>query len=219
MDIWKTLRDRFPAAGPRISDLKSKFELVNTFLPVIAGWKKEAASDGNLSAAGAAAAYRRRMDKDVMQEVRSMRKLIDESKANLEVSRAKATQPVFDQNDHLGAAHRREIRDFLRNSDQSQRLSLLLGKSADPLFLKAALELPPIISGIPEKQVDMVRQTYAERHSASVLEHIELRQDALEIMTTFANAFKDEVKNNAGLENSSDFDAWFDKGIEPGART
>ncbi|MCV3764038.1 hypothetical protein [Rhizobium sp. TRM95796] len=216
-DLLTTLRQRFPKPDHRISDLAGMFETVNTFIPVITAWKKEAASNKNLSEAGASAAYRRKIGENVMREVRNMNSLIRESREKISSSRVQVTQPTFDQKDMLAAAHRREIREFLRNADTSQRLSLVMGKDADPLFINAALELPTVVSGLLEQQADMVRKVYAERYHPDVLEHIELREEALEVMTAFASIFKEEVRKQAGIRNEPDFDAWYETGAEPEA--
>lgn len=222
-NLFTTLLERFPSADPRVSDLKAKLDLINSFLPVIDGWKKEAATNKHLSEAGVASAYRKRLDKDVMREVREMNRMIADGKANLVASRKKASQPVYDQADTLGAAHRREVREFLRGLDTKERLDLLISKDADPIFINAALELPAALSGIPEAQAVHVRQAYAEKQNPDLLDHINIREEALGVMQGFATGFKDEIRSRAGLDTSvrygkaSQFDDWYDTGAEPEA--
>lgn len=223
MDIYTTLRSRFPAPDHRISDLKTKFDLANTFLPVIKTWRKEAASNKHLSEAGAASAYRKRLDKEVMREVREMDRLIAESKTNLVAARKKACLPVFDPSDIVSALHRREVREFLRSLDIKERLELLLVQGDDPIYIEAALELHPALSGLPADQAEHVREKYAETYNPEVMEHIHLREAALEVMTAFSSAFKAEVREQAGLETvggigrASAFDTWYQTGAEPEA--
>ncbi|WP_037436204.1 hypothetical protein [Sinorhizobium fredii] len=211
-NLFSTLRQRFPRDA-RVSDLGNVFDTVSSFLPVISGWKQEAARDKHLSAAGASAAYRRRIGENVMKTIRDMDALIADSKRNLEASRAKVSQPKYDPQDALAAAHRREIREFLRSVEQTQRLSLLID-SADPIFIQAALELPTVLSGIHETQAKLVRDSYAQRFNPDVLEHIEIRDEALTVMTSFAHALREEVAKHAGLEGN-EFQDWYATGQEP----
>lgn len=212
MDLFSTLRQRFPRNDSRVSDLERIFDTVDTFVPILSSWKEEA-KDKNLSDSGVSAAYRRRLGENVMKTIRNMDSMIAESKQHLEASRVKSSQPSYDRADALAAAHRREIREFLRSADQSQRLSLLL-ESTDPIFLQAALELPTMLSGIPETQVQHVRDSYARRFNPGVLEHIEIREEALTVMTSFANGIRAEVAKHAGLKDK-EFQAWYETGQEP----
>ncbi len=212
MDLFTTLRQRFPRDA-RVSDLESVFDTVSSFLPIVSSWRQEAAKDKNLSEAGASAAYRRRIGENVMKEIRNMDSLIADSKQKLEASRVKASQPSYDRQDALAAAHRREIREYLRSVDQKERLSLLM-ESPDPIFLQAALELPTMLSGIHGTQAQHVRDNYVQRFNPGVMEHIEVREDALTVMTAFANGLRSEVAKHAGLEGQA-FRDWYATGQEP----
>lgn len=214
MDIFSTLKSRFPAHDSRVSDLKSMFDNVASFGPHVANWRKEAGSNKHLSEAGAAAAFRNRMNKDIMQTIRHMRSSIEESKGHLETARKKVTQPEYNRDDALAAAHRREIRDFLRSTPDKDRIHLVAGETADPLFVEAALELPPIVSGLTSQQEQLVRQAYAEKFKPEVLDHITVREEALSVMTAMDGVVRTEFAKHAGLDKKQ-FDAWYDHGIEP----
>lgn len=214
-DVFSTLRSRFPASDPRVSDLKAAFDNVNSFLPIVSKWKQEAASNKHLSPAGVSSAYRKRMGENVMREIRRVKGLIEDSKAKLAESKVNVTKPKFDPTDMLAAAYRREIRDFLRQADTSQRIALVMSDTADPIFSAAVLELPTVVSGLTDQHAEVVRKVYAERNHPDVLEHIQVREDALEVMTAFATAFKQEVKKEAGISRPDLFEAWYENGIEP----
>ncbi|NML73566.1 hypothetical protein HHL25_05430 [Rhizobium sp. S-51] len=217
VDLLTTLRQRFPASDPRVADLEGAFNNVNSFVPIVTKWKVEAGSNRHLSPAGVASAYRKRMGENVMQEVRRMHTLIKDSRQKLDEARVNVGKPKYDPSDMMAAAHRREIREFLRTVDTSQRLSLVLGEKADPIFAAAALELPTVVSGLPEEQAAMVREVYAERNHPDVLEHIQVREEALEVMAAFASVFKEDVRKQAGIDNKKAFEAWYDTGTEPEA--
>ncbi|WP_414899349.1 hypothetical protein [Rhizobium cremeum] len=216
-DLLTTLRQRFPTSDDRVSDLKGVFDNINTFVPIVSQWKEEAGRNKHLSPAGISSAYRKRMGENVMQEVRRMNTVIAESKAKLAEAKVNVTKPKYDPTDMLGAAYRREIREFLRQTETSQRLSLVMSETADPIFTAAALELPTVVSGLPEQQADMVRKVYAERNHPDVLEHIAVRESALEVMTAFASVFKEEVRKQAGIDDKKAFEAWYETGAEPEA--
>lgn len=217
VDLLTTLRQRFPASDPRVSDLEGAFNNVNSFVPIVSKWKQEAASNKHLSAAGVSSAYRKRIGENVMQEVRRMKSLIEDSKQKLAEAKVNVTKPKYDPTDMLAAAYRREIREFLRQADPSQRIALIMSETADPIFSAAALELPHVVSGITDQHADIVRQIYAERHHPDVLEHIKVREEALEVMTAFASVFKEEVRKQAGIDSKPVFEAWYENGTEPEA--
>lgn len=214
-DVFSTLRQRFPASDQRVSDLAGVFNTVNSFVPVISKWKQEVAGNKHLSQAGVSSAYRKKISENVMREVRKMKEVIEDSKAKLAASKINVMKPKYDPTDMLAAAYRREIREFLRQADPSQRIALVMSDTADPIFTAAALELPTVISGLTEQHAEVVRKVYAERHHPDVLEHIQVREDALEVMTAFASAFKNEVKKEAGISRPDLFEAWYETGTEP----
>lgn len=209
MEAINELRRRLGADRPAARDLGTMFENVASFAAAPAVRKAQFAENRNLSAAGVNDELRRFLARGAVPEIRRTLAYVEASKASLSEARAKLSRPAIDPADTMGAAHRREAREFLRTVDAGERVRLLLD-NPDPLFVAAALEMPNALSGITDEIRGHVEQSYAATMRPGELAEVEARAEALATLEAAAKIARGEIARHVGFATDQEFDGWFD---------
>ena len=87
----------------------------------------------------------------------------------------------------------------------------------DPIFLAAALQGPPELSGLTAQMRADVEQAYVRAHHAQTLRAMEDRQEALDVVGAAAEIAIMEVRNHVGMA-PDEFERWFADGGKALAR-
>jgi hypothetical protein len=108
------------------------------------------AAEGKLSPKGLEEAVRDHFASTVIPDLRRATWQAERSINAIATRRAILLAVQFDKADAVGADHRRELRAFLREMSEGERIAAITSNRA---FLEAACELPAMLSGLTEQHV------------------------------------------------------------------
>lgn len=134
------------ASHPLGAEIKSALEAAERFGERASAIK----ADRNLSAEGQTNAINAQL-KSTLRDVRDFGVPLAKMRSRLDEIQATIAKPAFDKVDVAGALARQEIRSALRGMSLADRAALLVGDDADPRFVDAVLEQPPLLSGTPKE--------------------------------------------------------------------
>lgn len=201
----ETLRARWSG---KFADLNGLHETVTSFSGAAARKRDEIAKPGRLSPAGVGEELRAWLAGGLVGEVKRARKTAEDGLAMLAEQRAKLATPTFDASDTIGAAHRKEAREYLRSLDRAERLKIL-SEDADPLLVAAALEIPAL-SGLDKPMIEALQRVYVEKTHGETLAQIEEREEALTALAAAAGVIKAELQSDVAPREGQTFDGWFE---------
>jgi hypothetical protein len=210
MTAADTLRARFRPEWKARSDFAGLDTMLETVLSFIAAPKvKKVALEkpGTLDAHGVAQALRRDLGKDVVPELRRIRRVVSERKEAMKNERAALGKPKIDATDVAAAMLRQETRTYLRGLTLGERMNVL-SNNPDPAMLAAAFEAPAALSGLTAETRVHVEEAYVQANHAPTLKAMDDREEALAVVGAAAEVAVMEVRSNVGLE-SHEFDGWF----------
>src|SRR5262245_36773674 len=124
--------------------------------------KAEIEAPRTLNAHGVSEALRNKLSKTVVPELARIHRVVAERKAALVVERGALATPKIDASDAVANSLRWEARTYLRGLDPSARMLLLMQNPPDPIFLAAALQGPPELSGLTAQMRADVEQAYVK---------------------------------------------------------
>ncbi|WLA78816.1 hypothetical protein [Bradyrhizobium elkanii] len=112
------------------------------------------------------------------RDLRDARKPLEDFAKSIESMRAKVKPAEIDRGDIVGALERMEIRTFVFNSTNAEKMKLLL-EDADPVILDAVLSAPRALSGVPAEYYDRAKAAREEQLHGPVLRDIAAAQEVL----------------------------------------
>jgi hypothetical protein len=134
------------ASHPMKSEVQSAFAAAEAFAAKAATIK----IDKLLSAEGRTNAIKAQL-RGALRDVRDAGAPVAEVRSRLDGIQSRIKRPPVDRDDIAGALARQEIRAALRGMSLGDRAALLVGDAADPRFVDAVLEQPPLLSGTPKE--------------------------------------------------------------------
>lgn len=210
MDIVEALRSRFRPEWKTRADTAGLDRMFETALSFIEAPKLKHAAlvkTGNLSARGLGEALRHDLGKDVVPELRRMRRDINARQEALKEERAGLAKPKVDASDLAAAMRRQELRTYFRGLESAERMKILL-ECPEANSLVAVLEMPPALSGLTAEMRTHAEQAFVEANHGPTLKAMDDRQEALDQVSAAVDVATMEVRNYVGLEGQT-FDQWF----------
>jgi hypothetical protein len=210
MTAVDTLRARFRPewkTRPDLAGIETMLENALSFIAAPKVMKDRIAKVGTLNALGIAQAMRRELSKDVVPELRRIRRVVSERKEATKHERAALAKPTIDATDLAAALLRQEMRTYLRDLSLAERMNVL-SNNPDPIMLVAALEAPAVLSGLTAETRAHVEEAYVQAKHAKTLRVMDDREEALTVVDVAAQFAVAEVFANVRLE-AHEFDGWF----------
>jgi hypothetical protein len=136
---------------PHKAELKRALEASEKFSDRAAAIK----SNKDLSDAGRAKETKAQL-RAALRDIRDAASPVTEMKAKLAAIQEGIKRPSFDKTDIAGALARQEIRAAIRAMPLGDRAALLTGDGADPRYVDAVLEQPPLLSGTPPELFEKI---------------------------------------------------------------
>jgi uncharacterized protein YdaT len=152
----KLLEERY-SNHPLRSDVQNALESAERFAAKAASIRQ----NKDLSQEGKTNAVKSQL-RAALRDVRDAGAPVAEMKERLNAIQASISIPKFDKADMVGALGRQEIRQALRGMSLGDRAGLLLGDGADPRWIDAVLEQPPLLSGTPPELYDQAKVSRLE---------------------------------------------------------
>jgi hypothetical protein len=131
---------------PLRAEIKSALEAAERFAEKASAIR----SDRLLSQEGKTTAIKSQL-KSTLRDVRDFGAPLAAMRSRLDGIQATITRPAFDKTDVAAALGRQEIRAAMRGMPLGDRAALLVGDDADPRWVDAVLEQPPLLSGTPKE--------------------------------------------------------------------
>lgn len=210
MNATETLRSRFRPDWRERTDmvgLHGMLETALSFFAAPAAKRAKLAEPGTLSERGLAESLRKDLGTNVVPELRRIRKTVDERRAAIGEERKALARPRIDTADVAAAMLRQEMRAYLRELSSGDRMAALID-NADPTMLTAALEAPPLLSGLTATTRDHVVQAYLETTHGGLLRAMEERREALDVVGAAAELAINAMRPYVGLDPHQ-FEPWF----------
>lgn len=209
MNATDTLRSRFRPewkARTDLAELNTMFETALSFIAAPKAKKAAIEKAGTLNARGVAEALRRDLGKDVVPELRRIRRVVNERKEATKHERAALAKLTIDTTDVAAAILRQDMRSYLRGLSLGERMNVL-SNNPDPAMLAAALEAPAPLSGLTAETRERVEEAYVQANHAKTLKAMEDREEALAVVGAAAEIAAMEIRSHVGLE-PHEFDSW-----------
>lgn len=169
--------------------------------------KARVAQAGTLNELGLAQALRGELSRNIVPELRRIRKLAQERRAAVEAQRAALAQVKVDPADLVGALQRQEIRSYLRGLSDGERMRLLI-ENPDPRVSQAALEMPAAFSGLNEEARAQVVEAYMRANHSAALKALDEMGEALSLLDAAARIAIMEIRTQVGM-GDAEFEDWF----------
>lgn len=205
-----TLRTRIRPEWRSNSDLRGVVDMVETALAATGAPKaaqERVAQNRTLNALGIAQALRGELTRNVVPELRRIRRVAQERRAAVESQRAAMAQVRVDAADVVGARHREEMRAHLRGLDDGARMKVLI-EDPDPRWTQAALELPAVLSGLNADTRAHVEEAYMRAAHSATLKALDELGEALSLLEAAARIAIMEVRTHLGM-GEAEFEDWF----------
>jgi hypothetical protein len=158
------------------------------------------AKAGKFTARGLAQERIAKLKAGVVSKMRQDRLLIDRTAQELKQRRATLKRPVLDRTDVVAALDRREIRDRVQSLPLSEQRKILFDKDCDSRILDAILDMPKVLSGIPDEIFHIVEAARLEQLFAPALREIEEMEAVVAEATAAAEVARNDQRSASGLE-------------------
>ena len=147
------------------------------------------------------------LSRNIMPELRRIRKVAKERRAVVEGQRAALAQVKVDPTDVVGALQRQEIRSYLRGLSDGERMRLLI-ENPDPRVPQAALEMPATLSGRSDEARAQVVEAYMRANHSAALKASDEMAEALSLLDAAARIAIMEIRTQVGM-GDAEFEDWF----------
>lgn len=169
--------------------------------------------DKHLSALGRGDAMRKYATANVAPHMYRSRAALTSLRTGLDRWRARLEQVrAPDKTDAAGAILRGQIRDRLEKMKDGERLKLLAGPNADPLWVQAARESPRL-AGLNDEALRIVIEAQIEREHPGVLAQIEEADEAFALAEASYKIARSTVRSALDLPDNDSVETFFSESL------
>jgi len=205
-----TLRTRIRPEWKSNPDLVGLVDMIDNALTAIdapKAMKDRVAQIKTLNALGIAQALRGELSRNVVPELRRIRRVAQERRDVVKSQREALAQVKVDATDVVGALQRQEMRTYLRTLDDGERMKLLTDGD-DHRMAQAALEVPAAMSGLNGEMRAQVEEAYVRAKHSAALKALDEMGEALSLLDAAARIAIMEIRTHVGM-GDAEFEDWF----------
>ena len=210
MSLVESLVSRLPKHHPEADKMRVAIVECLAAAEKFEAKRRELDAKGHLTPRGRHEALKEQLVKESARDLRDAAKPISEALERLRTMKAAIkARPSTDPHDVVAELKRQELRTTIANLTDDERIPFVLS-SKDPRVAEAVLDVPAIVSALPEEVVAKIESAYQERVFGKDLEEIKAFEAVVAEAQSAAAVARDEMQRTIGLERKA-----FDEIVTP----